>query len=502
MQTAYEILSDPQERAWYDSHRDAILRNEDTHGGEHYEHNVRFTTADDIMRMYMSFDGRLDFSDSASGFYSTLRGIFDNLAREETLSCEWEGLEPTNYPSFGSSFDTYESHVKNFYIVWANFATRKTFSWKEVFRYSEAPDRRIRRTMEKENKRFRDEGIREFNEAVRALVAFVRKRDPRYTPVRQSEEERQKILRDRTAAQAARSRAANEAKLNQRTLPAWTTSSEPDLQDIGAFPEDEQGIEEEYECVVCRKSFKSENQWQAHEKSKKHVKAVQQLSRAMLDEGEALGLDDKSPGKNMEMRSQGQREKPGVDTSKLEKMQSTDAELPSEDQHTANVSSGDQRGHDSMEVSTDNDSSVDLNDEYAPREEIERRILGQNEDIPSSRHPRPNYNIYGPSHVFATTSTQEHTGTETAPKLGKAKEKRAKKAAQKMLRPRDTQQQVKDCDTPIDRREPVGDNAIQFNCAACQAGFSSKTRLFNHIKDFDHAQPLVRGTPGKKGKNR
>jgi len=23
---AYEVLSDPQERAWYDSHRDAILR--------------------------------------------------------------------------------------------------------------------------------------------------------------------------------------------------------------------------------------------------------------------------------------------------------------------------------------------------------------------------------------------------------------------------------------------------------------------------------------------
>ncbi len=32
VQTAYEILSDPQERAWYDSHRDAILGGEDDFG--------------------------------------------------------------------------------------------------------------------------------------------------------------------------------------------------------------------------------------------------------------------------------------------------------------------------------------------------------------------------------------------------------------------------------------------------------------------------------------
>jgi DnaJ family protein A protein 5 len=35
VQSAYEILSDPQERAWYDSHRDAILRNQDMQGDEY-----------------------------------------------------------------------------------------------------------------------------------------------------------------------------------------------------------------------------------------------------------------------------------------------------------------------------------------------------------------------------------------------------------------------------------------------------------------------------------
>ena len=39
--------------------------------------------------------------------------------------------------------------------------------------------RRVQRLMEKENKKLRDVGRKERNEEVRALVNFVRKRDPR-----------------------------------------------------------------------------------------------------------------------------------------------------------------------------------------------------------------------------------------------------------------------------------------------------------------------------------
>ena len=39
--------------------------------------------------------------------------------------------------------------------------------------------RRVQRLMEKDNKKLRDAGRKQRNEEIRALVSFVRKRDPR-----------------------------------------------------------------------------------------------------------------------------------------------------------------------------------------------------------------------------------------------------------------------------------------------------------------------------------
>src|SRR5436190_12432814 len=158
------------------------------------------------------------FSDSPSGIFGGLRETFDQLAREEALACQWEGLEPIDYPSFGKRDDEYDD-IRPFYMAWTGFSTRKSFSWKDAYRYSEAPDRRVRRLMEKENKRLRDEAIRDFNDTVRSLVAFAKKRDPRYKANAQSEADRQRSLRDVAAAQASRSRAANEARLRNHIVP-------------------------------------------------------------------------------------------------------------------------------------------------------------------------------------------------------------------------------------------------------------------------------------------
>ena len=179
VQCAYEVLSDVQERAWYDSHRDAILRSDDTSQGNQYSYDVRMTTTDDILKLFLNFNPRMDFTDSPTGFFGGLRETFDQLAREENVACQRENGDPIDYPSFGSRDDDYNDVVRPFYAAWNGFATKKTFSWKDVHRYSEAPDRRIRRLMEKENRRLREEAVREFNDAVRSLVAFARKRDPR-----------------------------------------------------------------------------------------------------------------------------------------------------------------------------------------------------------------------------------------------------------------------------------------------------------------------------------
>lgn len=45
-----------------------------------------------------------------------------------------------------------------------------------------------------------------------------------------------------------------------------------------------------FECVACGKSFKSEAAWDSHERSKKHLKAVEMLRLEMEQEAEEFGL--------------------------------------------------------------------------------------------------------------------------------------------------------------------------------------------------------------------
>lgn len=287
IQSAYEILSDPQERAWYDSHEDAILHGHDASttdpASSDYERNVGLTTADDITRLISSFNGKVEFTDAPSGFFGFLHETFTQLAREETHAAMDQDLDPVDYPSFGHKDDKHEDVVKTFYAYWTGFSSKKSFSWKDKYSMRGVTDRWTRRRIEQENKKFRAEGKAEFNEAVRALVAFVRKRDPRFKPNTQSEQERQNALREATAAQAQRMRAANQAKMDQEVLPEWAKAREPDELEES---EQEESEEEHFECVACRKTYKSEKQWEAHEKSKKHLKAVESLRRQL--EKEAL----------------------------------------------------------------------------------------------------------------------------------------------------------------------------------------------------------------------
>ena len=319
VQSAYEVLSDPPERAWYDSHRDAILRGDDPTAGDGpggssappTYRNVRVVTADEIFSLMGRFNKNVPLDDSPQSFFTVLRETFDKVADAEYAA--WDDADgddagpPVDYPSFGTAGDG-EQAARQFYARWQNFSTRLSFAWRDRWRLSDAPDRRVRRLMEKENRKAREDAAREFNDAVRSLVVFVRKRDPRHVANTQSEADRQRVLRDAAAAQAARSRAAHRRKMNlgatdgegdADAVPEWARARNPDEKDpyAGEFSESEEESEVEHiECVVCAKTFKSEKQYEAHEKSKKHLKAVQQLRRQMKKENAHLALDDDDDG--------------------------------------------------------------------------------------------------------------------------------------------------------------------------------------------------------------
>ena len=61
-----------------------------------------------------------------------------------------------------------------------------------------------------------------------------------------------------------------------------------DLEWAAAEGEDEQ----EWECVACGKSFRSEAAWDNHERSRKHIKAVEALKREMEQDNEELKLEE------------------------------------------------------------------------------------------------------------------------------------------------------------------------------------------------------------------
>lgn len=80
---------------------------------------------------------------------------------------------------FGDS-STSEQRVLKFYEDWENFATYKTFVWSEEWDTREAGSRWVRREMEKENKKQRQGEKKNYVKTIKDLLAYVRKRDPRF----------------------------------------------------------------------------------------------------------------------------------------------------------------------------------------------------------------------------------------------------------------------------------------------------------------------------------
>lgn len=150
LQSAFETLSDEQERQWYDEHRDQILSgNTDVQEGEDpFEPNIA---------AFMSTSVYSGYKDSESGFFRVYENFFQKLDDLETMA-QQSDPEVSLHPSpcsFGLSKDYDMEEVKRFYSHWINFVTVRSFTWCDKWKLNEAPDRRIRRLMEKDNKKLR-----------------------------------------------------------------------------------------------------------------------------------------------------------------------------------------------------------------------------------------------------------------------------------------------------------------------------------------------------------
>jgi DnaJ family protein A protein 5 len=219
------------------------------------------------------------------GFYSLFRNIFNRLALEE--SCHGSEIE---FPTFGystwtwTSVDESNTSVKHFYSAWTNFVTAKSFTWLD--KAPDATDRRTRRYIERDNQKARENAKREYAETVRDLAKYVRKRDPRYQQFHKDSKHVPQTPRKVTSKKPGAEHQVYVEQDWQKLAPA----EEEDTMDW-AYAE---GPALEWECVACLKTFKSEASWDSHERSKKHLKAVEMLKQEMATDDLILGLQGKS----------------------------------------------------------------------------------------------------------------------------------------------------------------------------------------------------------------
>jgi len=413
-------------------------------------------TSEEILGWFTLFPSKskTDYSDSATGFYGVLNNTFARLINDERSAAIEQGLQEPWLPSFGGSESGYDDHVKEFYKFWTNFKTIKDFAWCDVYRVSSAPDRRTRRVMEGENYRLRCEAKQEYQDVVREFVQFVRKRDPRYTPqVPKTEAERQEENLARSREQAARARAANAAAQKEYTPVDWAQAA----PEVGGLYDDEysEGEEKErlvFECVACRKVFKTEGQVDAHEKSKKHKQAIFQLMKEMKRENRELGLSTEV--------SEGEE---GEEEEKLRNIVGGQLD-----------DSKDTEGSEEKEIHTELVAGEESEDE-APtakkaedgeKEEAEEEAEDSDYVSTSAFHAR----VFGDDDSLATTLLETSLDEKKSPppqqpKIGMAKAKREKRKAAAAA--------ASGSGTPVN----------EFTCAACKEAFTSKTKMFNHLKE-------------------
>ncbi|XP_046528293.1 dnaJ homolog subfamily C member 21 [Equus quagga] len=461
IQAAYDVLSDPQERAWYDNHREALLK-----GGLDGEYQ------DDSLDLlhYFTVTCYSGYGDDEKGFYTVYRNVFEMIAKEELESVLEEDVE--DFPTFGDSQSDYDTVVHPFYAYWQSFCTQKNFAWKEEYDTRQASNRWEKRAMEKENRKIRDKARKEKNELVRQLVAFIRKRDKRVQAHRKLVEE-QNAEKARKAEEMRRQQKLKQAKLaEQYKEQSWMTVAdlEKELREMEARYEKEFGDgsdEDELEehelkdeqdgkdsdeaedaelydglyCPACDKSFKTEKAMRNHEKSKKHREMVALLKQQLEEEEE--NFSGPQTDENL-LNVNSEEEVEDAPKLKLSKKQKKKKQKPAQnyDDNFNENGTGEGVKVDPEDTNLNQDSAKELED--SPQENVS---------------------------VSETVDLCDDPKSE-AKSVPKPKGKKAK----------DTKKSVK---VPA---EPQTMNDVLISCTTCHSEFPSRNKLFDHLKATGHAR--------------
>ncbi|KAM4708226.1 dnaJ homolog subfamily C member 21 [Discoglossus pictus] len=460
IQAAYDVLGDPQERAWYDNHRDALLK-----GGVDGEYQ------DDSLDLvqYFTVTCYSGYGDDEKGFYTVYRNIFELIVKEETENKKDDEFE--EFPTFGDSQSDYDTVVHPFYAYWQSFCTMKNFAWKEEYDTRQASNRWEKRAMEKENKKVRDKARKERSELVRQLVAFIRKRDKRVQAHRKLVEE-QNAEKAKKVEELRRQQKLQQAKLaDQYKEQSWMAMSElekelqqmeaqydkefgdndeEDIQEQNgkASDEDEEELYDDLYCPACDKVCQTEKAMRNHEKSKKHREMVALLRQQLEEEEEEFSASVTEENSVLdgepESLSEEEEETPKPKISKKQKKKKQQKAMETHDDGSV------------VETKTEDSSGsslqTDVNNQ-TPNEASEQQETLEDGEISSTVNE---------------VETQSSEGKAASKPKGK-KAKEIKKAAKKT--------------TPTEQAE----SDVPLCCNTCSSEFSTRNKLFTHLKNTGHA---------------
>ena len=508
IQQAYEVLIDPQERAWYDKHREQIIR-----GGDDYVDN-----SINLMK-YFSASVYCGFGDDAQGFYAVYANVFEIITKEDAEFADGQDLV---VPEFGTSTSDYEEVVQPFYAHWQSYSTLKSYVWLEKYDLREAPNRRVQRLMEKDNKKIRDAVKKERNEEVRALVKFVRKRDKRVKAylelLKEKDEERQRITKQKRL-EALRER---EKMFEAYKEESWASLSglEEDLvqmnvhldsefgrdNDINESQSDEEEVQQYY-CVACDKAFKTEKALVNHEKSRKHKDKVAAIKREMADSEDIdeLALHNGENGVNEDYDARTESEYLSkrqhsvdetcadfVSVGELNLMDSVDLStmrikgnnrykvkvLHERKRALSGIGEGDlERGDEEKEAANEESNRMEAkSDEREVEETTGNEKSGENVHEDDSTQNLSNENRI-------TTSDIDNKETEDCKENLESQESEGDRqttgAVTEKRKPKEGNKK-----SPQASKEPA---ANSFKCNVCQDSFPTRNKMFQHIKELGHA---------------
>ncbi|RPD54290.1 DnaJ-domain-containing protein [Lentinus tigrinus ALCF2SS1-7] len=498
IQQAYEVLSDEQERAWYDSHRASLIPEPDAadvfeeirKGAPPPRARDRGLTVRHLTQFFdiSIYDG---FDDGPNSFFTIYRNLFSRLAHDEKQYSDvpLPSFGDSTWPWLSPSKEEKDQCARTFYAYWTNFVTSKEFEWADQWNLAEAPDRRVRRLMERDNKKARDDARKEYNETVRSLAMFIRKRDPRYkTHIARQAQGQSTPQGARTPKPAASGTAQPVPQfVEQEWQKTNTRDDAADIEWAAAEGEDE----EEWECVACGKSFRSEAAWDSHERSKKHMKAVEVLKRQMEQENEELGLGDEG------VRLDEEEEPVDGDGQEIPPHSSEDEDgstAPVEE-HEEELNGVPAALHQKSSGEPERESDEDLlpasrakrkKGKSKPARPLSPEALSKSERRSRKRggdigleHPNGDNLDSGVATPLPETEEREGRGPS------KKEKRRAKEAAKKATAVQASQ-----------LRETLA-------CNVCRAPFNSKTQLFAHLREVpSHALALPHSDSGMKDKSK